>query len=910
MYNGELQMNLLTTSIIKPFLLEQKIKTVVGVYAGRFQPFGLHHLKTYKWLQGKVDVAYIATSNITKPNTHPLNFRQKMAHMTKMGIPKNKIVNTRNPYRAENVLKKYDPATTAVVYIFGAKDAGRLSGGKYFKRYTKNMVGFDEHGYVLVAPHQSVKVGGKEISGTLLRQLLGQPNVDNNVRAKIFKQAFGYFDKNAMKMMMKRFGDIDEDINIPINVGDTVLVGKFKNKKIKVKDIGKDKHGMPTINGRKATTFRIHKRVNIFDQVQDIVNHKVKFKEMVEKFIVDYDIPSLFEGSSTGTTIGSEFSSEMDDGPRYWWGNQNSYRSNTNKEAEKLGWYVVDFLVPEVEFEEHDTLYPKGPTGAVSYFPAGKVGASSGTSVMADLIGTEAYNKWRENITRTVSVLGWEFVNFLKAEQSIEDSKNEPIVSTDPRVEVPIETEPKGEKDQHDDMELHDEDHPHTKNLKEQALTKQWWTNLITENLVPKPQLTIRKKELLLMGGAYGHMSHPFDNWNLTFGDLKNIIDMGLSGTLNREDNVTEKLDGQNLMVSWRDGKLLVARNKGHIKNKGATALDVKGVSSVFKGRGNIRDAFVFAAKDLQKAIGSLSEKQRTKIFMNGKAFMNLEVLWPKSANVVDYDVAQIVFHGALEYNDNGTVVGEVKGSARVLEGMIRQVNAHIQKHYKIAKPQFLKIPKNQDFGTRKKYYHGKLNKLRNVYALDDSDTLSLYHQMFWQEWIMNGAYQNGYSKITNAQLIKLMSRWAFGDKSYAIRHMKKEFAKHQKFLDWVLATDKQDVVKKQKQNMKPFEVLFFQLGAEILSNVSDFLAVNPSKAVQKIKKEVDAAVKAVRKGGNINKIKTVKLQLDKIAGLGGMGKIVPSEGIVFKYKGGTYKFTGAFAPVNQIAGLLKFGGR
>jgi hypothetical protein len=38
----------------------------------------------------------------------------------------------------------------------------------------------------------------------------------------------------------------------------------------------------------------------------------------------------------------------------------------------------------------------------------------------------------------------------------------------------------------------------------------------------------------------------------LTFKDLKNIIDMGLGGQLNREDNVTEKLDGQNLMISWK----------------------------------------------------------------------------------------------------------------------------------------------------------------------------------------------------------------------------------------------------------------------------------------------------------------------------------------------------------------------
>ena len=47
--------------------------------------------------------------------------------------------------------------------------------------------------------------------------------------------------------------------------------------------------------------------------------------------------------------------------------------------------------------------------------------------------------------------------------------------------------------------------------------------------------------------------------------------------------------------------------------------------------------------------------------------------------------------------------------------------------------------------------------------------------------------------------------------------------------------------------------------------------------------------------------------ELDKLNSIGGLSSIVPSEGIVFKYKGKTYKFTGAFAPVNQIVGLLNF---
>ena len=62
--------------------------------------------------------------------------------------------------------------------------------------------------------------------------------------------------------------------------------------------------------------------------------------------------------------------------------------------------------------------------------------------------------------------------------------------------------------------------------------------------------------------------------------------------------------------------------------------------------------------------------------------FMNMEVMWPSSANVIDYDVATLVFHGALIYDDSGTVKGEVKGSARILAGMIKQVNKHIGKKY------------------------------------------------------------------------------------------------------------------------------------------------------------------------------------------------------------------------------------
>ena len=288
-------MNKLVQEIIKPILEANGIKKVVGIYGGRFQPFGPHHLKTYKWLQSRVDEAYITTSNIKKPPRHPMNFKEKVRHMSKMGIKSKYIIEEKSPYVANNLAKKYDEKTTAFVYVFGAKDAGRLGGGgKYFQDFKKNknnLNGFKDNGYYLVAPHVSISVGGKEVSGTVMRELLGSPKFTDDKRKKLFKQAFGYFNQGVYNMMTNKFKklfehdkiipwdntkpkpkkkkhfdgkdkdllhdkqnkkSVKEDIKIPVKIGDTILMGRFKNKKVVVKDIDFNEKGDLTINGKSA----------------------------------------------------------------------------------------------------------------------------------------------------------------------------------------------------------------------------------------------------------------------------------------------------------------------------------------------------------------------------------------------------------------------------------------------------------------------------------------------------------------------------------------------------------------------------------------------------------------------------------------------------------------------------------
>ena len=49
----------------------------------------------------------------------------------------------------------------------------------------------------------------------------------------------------------------NQSIKLNIKVGDTLMGGKFKNKKVVVKTIGKNEKGDITINGKPLLRFRI-----------------------------------------------------------------------------------------------------------------------------------------------------------------------------------------------------------------------------------------------------------------------------------------------------------------------------------------------------------------------------------------------------------------------------------------------------------------------------------------------------------------------------------------------------------------------------------------------------------------------------------------------------------------------------
>jgi len=445
----------------------------------------------------------------------------------------------------------------------------------------------------------------------------------------------------------------------------------------------------------------------------------------------------------------------------------------------------------------------------------------------------------------------------------------------------------------------------HSKKIKKlrKALDKQDTEDGFVYNFDKYPK-TIFGAKYLNEGGLAGHMSHPFDmnrSQSLTFADFKEMIQRGLQGRLDIENTVTEKTDGQNIFMTFKDGAVKFARNGGERVNP----LTVKELQAKFAGRGNISDAFGEAGTDLAAAFAKVGLEKLQSIFQNGKVFANMEIIYPPTKNVISYEAAYLQFHNLVEFDEKGKIVQTDLTGGAVVQKAVTDANSDLQNTFNLIPPQKIKLGQIENFQDYQDALFNELDQLRDKYNLKDTDTVSEYHKSWWRDVIRAKANEFNYN-IPDEVTDILMNRWAYNIKSPNVSAVAKMIDNEQ-FTEWMPPFDKKDFKKYRKQNIQPFESIFLKLGAVVLKNIKNYLAANPNAAVQNIKRSISGLVKQLQTSDNIETINKLETELKKIEQIGGFDTIVPIEGIVFTYGGNTYKLTGSFAPVNQILGVLKY---
>ncbi len=430
------------------------------------------------------------------------------------------------------------------------------------------------------------------------------------------------------------------------------------------------------------------------------------------------------------------------------------------------------------------------------------------------------------------------------------------------------------------------------------------------------------------MGGVFGHMSHIYDNPGMTFGQIKDIMTKASSGQL---ENVTEKTDGQNLFVSYnvQDGTVRAARNKTNLKAGGMNAEEL---AAKFGGRGALTDAFVNAFKAFEIAVNQFSDEEKLELFgPDTNIFYNAEVMDPANANVINYDTKTFLIHraGHAEFDrETGKPVSSEEGfsekKAAVLQSALEKAQDSMKGDFKVQVNAIRQLEALGDDAALSQALKG-MDQVMSSAGVGDDDTIADYIIKQWRDVI---AKEIPELDEAGQQLIikRVMSDYygaLEGDGPLKSRGL--ETRQIVKTIDQPELKEKVvSLIKSYPQYFKkfifPLESVIHRFSIEILRAVQSayiIAAGGNEKEVARLQALVGKAIDTIQGSGNEEAMEIIKAQLEKLSKIeddGSIGDVDLSmissaaEGIVFDYDGHTYKFTGGFAPANQILGLFKYG--
>lgn len=414
--------------------------------------------------------------------------------------------------------------------------------------------------------------------------------------------------------------------------------------------------------------------------------------------------------------------------------------------------------------------------------------------------------------------------------------------------------------------------------------------------------------KILNEGGSYGHLDHPFEKNELTFGEMKEICNLTINGLFTTDNMVAEKTDGQNLMVSWKDGRLIAARNITHRKNRGELALTKETIADHLDvDRTEMRQAWTDAMTDLENALSHCNRGELEKMFRNGERFMSMEVICPEAEQTIPYGNSMLVFHGWKEYDIKGNEISEDKVSAKTLAKLIGDVNQQQQSRFLIRGPQEYNIKPFENHEERYKNYIDRINDImsRNSAYTDETNIRDFVltetkdfllkeipelKDVEWGDKVNMDTIAANVSGINKSVRIDIITKFL---KSYpGVGERVVSFQKNTKFKNMVL---------------KPIISLFMDLGLDTCRNIRKFLTANPEEAAVKLRKKYLDAINRIKEEGTDVDIQYMEEQLEMLSDPSALENYLPTEGITFLYKGKLYKLTGYFQILNRICGYFKY---
>ena len=398
------------------------------------------------------------------------------------------------------------------------------------------------------------------------------------------------------------------------------------------------------------------------------------------------------------------------------------------------------------------------------------------------------------------------------------------------------------------------------------------------------------------MGGVAGPMMHLYDDPSLTYNQIKKILSAASQG----EIEGTEKTDGYNIYLGYVGGKPRAARNKGDM-SKGGMDFGLLAARE-FKGGPEVRKVYLDAFRAYGKALNTLSDKELVAVFgENGEIFYNTEIQGPSAEQLVNYDANVVSIHhsGHKIYNPETDALEVIDASANsaALDKVIDRFEEELQgESFSVRRTAALVLNRlSDDYDL-----NIALNKMQKA-GFSGSMTIEEFLESKIMEYLDE---KLGYfsDEVKQNAVDRILKK----EGSLGIPQIAKGFPAAQRS---TISTVIKYGPALKKKYIFPIEDAIHDFSVELLRGLQSAYILDSDAEVTRLKDEAAEAIKTIQAytgPGAEEAHEMLYQQLKKLKHHGNINTAV--EGFVFQIGDQVYKFTGNFAPANQLLGLFKYG--
>jgi hypothetical protein len=306
------------------------------------------------------------------------------------------------------------------------------------------------------------------------------------------------------------------------------------------------------------------------------------------------------------------------------------------------------------------------------------------------------------------------------------------------------------------------------------------------------------------------------------------------------------------------------------------------------------KEAYKEVATDFHNLFKSFTPDVLDWFFMDGKWWLNMEILTPAMENIIPYGGKKVRIHNLRQSNESGS-------TTMTLMALIDKIKkSSVKTIYDIDitnEVKFLKIPQEI-----KDYFNEKLQDLMDDNCLDDSNTLNQFLDLQVMKFIEKylNVYYDNLEPADSEFVDNLIQRWAYNNKYIRIDQLLK--GRDLNVISWVKENDKNDF--QTGILMDPIIEIFNQVGVMVLQNLKGTVSEDPDLKIL----IQDKIVEAIEKYKEIDKNDFIETQLRRFSQAREFNGIAHVEGIVFEFKGKTFKLTGTYLPILKLISFFRFG--